>query len=134
MEIEHSDPVSAKIIQCIIRVHQTLGPGYREIVYKRSLLIELRKLPFDIQVEKEVFIFYEGVRVGRHVIDIIVDPRILIELKTVDALNKAHYAQVKSYLKATGLPFGLLVNFQRELADYRHVRSPHRRSNPPISI
>lgn len=109
------------IINCIIRVHQALGPGFLESVYRRALLIELKSKNLSTETEKEVIVYYEGQEVGRHRLDIIVESKVIIELKTVEALSKAHYAQVRSYLKATELSLALLVNFSREKADYRRV-------------
>jgi GxxExxY protein len=118
------DEITATIIHCVIRVHQVLGPGYSEGVYRRAMVIELRKQKLEIEVEKVVFIYYDNVKIGRHVIDIVVAKKVVLELKAVDALGKAHYAQVRSYLKSTGLKVGLLVNFDTERADYRRITSP----------
>ena len=91
------------IIQCIINVHKALGPGFLENVYQRALVIELRSANLAVEVEKEVLIFYRGQEVGRHRLDLVVENSVIRELKTVEDLSKAHYAQVRSYLKATGL-------------------------------
>jgi GxxExxY protein len=121
MGIEINDPITERVIACIIRVHQVLGPGFLEIVYRRALLVELRKQALPVETEKEIIIYYEGHEVGRHRLDLIVAGRIIIELKTVESLSKAHYAQVRSYLTATGLKLGLLVNFSLERADFRRI-------------
>ena len=109
------------IIGCIIRVHQTLGPGFLESVYRRALMIELRKNNLSAQTETTVFIHYEGEEVGQHRLDVLVEDKVIVELKTVENLSKAHYAQVRSYLKATGKEVAILVNFAKEKADYRRV-------------
>ena len=75
----------------------------------------------NVETEKEAVVYYEAEEVGRHRLDIVVGDRIIIELKTVEELSKAHYAQVRSYLKATGLKIGLLVNFAKEKADFRRI-------------
>jgi len=115
------DTLTEIIISCIIRVHQILGPGFLESVYRRALIIELKKKNLSIESEKEVIIYYEGQEVGCHRLDILVENSVIIELKCVDAISKAHYAQVRSYLKATRLPIALIVNFSREMADYRRI-------------
>jgi len=110
------------ILGCVIRVHQALGPGFVEKIYRRAVVIELQKHGLFVEVEKRVRICYDGQIVGMHVLDVVVEGQIILELKTVDALSKAHYAQVRSYLKATGLETGLLINFSGARADYRRVQ------------
>lgn len=117
------DELAETIIASIIKVHQILGPGFKESIYRNSLLIELRKNDLATQTEKEIVIFYEGQEVGRHRLDIVVQNKIIIELKTVEDLSKAHYAQVRSYLKATRLSVGILVNFAAEKADFRRIEN-----------
>ena len=123
IEIEYEkDKLTELIIQSIIRVHQILGPGFLESIYRKALMIELRKQGLNVETEKEAVVYYEAEEVGRHRLDIVVGDRIIIELKTVEELSKAHYAQVRSYLKATGLKIGLLVNFAKEKADFRRIK------------
>jgi GxxExxY protein len=113
--------LTEKIIECIIRVHQKMGPGFLESVYRRALLIDLKRSNIRAETEKEFVIHYEGVEVGLHRLDILVEGRIIVELKTVDELSRAHYAQVRSYLRATNLTLALLVNFAKERADFRRI-------------
>ena len=115
------DKLTETIIQSIIQVHQTLGPGFLESVYRRALLLELRRRNLGVETEKEVIVYYQDEEVGRHRLDLVVENKVIVELKTVDDLSNAHYAQVRSYLKATGLPIALLVNFAKEKADFRRV-------------
>src|SRR5918992_1426421 len=103
--------LTERVIECIIHVHQTLGPGFLESVYRRALLIELRKQHLVTEVEKEIVVYYDNYEVGRHRLDVLVEGQIILELKTVEALSKAHYAQVRSYLKATQLRIAFLINF-----------------------
>lgn len=121
MTSHQNDSLTDRIIYCIIRVHQKLGPGYVEAVYRRALIIELEKLSLAVEPEKEVSIFYEDQEVGKHRLDLVVEGKVILELKAVDALSKAHYSQVRSYLKATGLPLALLINFADDRADFRRV-------------
>jgi GxxExxY protein len=118
-----NEKFTERVIECIIHVHQTLGPGFLESVYRNALLIELRKQHFETESEKEVVVYYDGQEVGRHRLDILVEGSIIVELKTVEALSKAHYSQVRSYLKATGLELALLVNFSDSLADFRRIEA-----------
>jgi GxxExxY protein len=117
------DELSAMVINAIIKVHQTLGPGFKEGIYRRALVIELRKRSMVFETEKLIVIRYESEPVGRHRLDVVVESRIVLELKAVEALSRAHYAQLRSYLKATGIKQGLLVNFSTEKADFRRVES-----------
>lgn len=113
--------LTGEIIGCVIEVHQTLGPGFLENIYRRAMVCELRGRGLDVDVEREVVIYYKGIEVGRHRLDLLVERHVIVELKTVESLGTAHYAQVRSYLKATGLQTGLLVNFAAAPADYRRI-------------
>ena len=115
------DPLSHQVIEAILRVHHTLGPGFLEGIYQRALTIELTRRGLPVVPEHEVIVIDEGELVGRHRLDLVVGQRLIIELKTVDELNKAHYAQVRSYLRATGFPVALLVNFAKERVDFRRI-------------
>ena len=124
------DHLTDRIIYCVILVHQNLGPGFLEAVYRRALVIELNKHNLATEVEKEILIYYDGQKVGRHRLDLLIEGRVIVELKAVEALSKADYAQVRSYLKAAQLNLALLVNFSPERADFRRIETSH----PPISI
>jgi GxxExxY protein len=106
----HSE-LTGRIIGAAIAVHRELGPGKLESVYERALAIELRtqRMPFRTQVP--IPMVYRGESVGDFFADVIVDGKVLVELKAVDALRSVHRAQVLSYLRATGLELGLLINF-----------------------
>jgi len=115
------DALTYGIIEAVIKVHAVLGRGFVESVHHRALAIELRKRALAVEHEVEVEIEYDGHVVGRHRLDLVVDRRVIVELKTVEELGRPHYAQVRSYLRATGLPVALLVNFSKEKADYRRI-------------
>jgi len=117
----HDEELTGVVIQALIRVHQVLGPGFLESVYRQALVVELRRRGLTAETEKEVVINYEGVEVGRHRLDILVQESVIVELKVVEALGKVHYAQVHSYLKASGLKIAILVNFAGAKADFRRV-------------
>jgi GxxExxY protein len=106
----HSE-LTGRIIGAAIAVHRELGPGKLESVYERALAIELhaQRMPFRTQVP--IPMLYRGESVGDFFADLIVDRKVLVELKAVDALRSVHRAQVLSYLRATGLELGLLINF-----------------------
>jgi GxxExxY protein len=121
MKSHQNNRLTDRIIFCIIRVHQKLGPGYVEAVYRRALIIELERMNLVVEAEKEVTVFYEDQEVGKHRLDLVVENKVILELKAVEALSRAHYSQVRSYLKATGLPLALLINFAEDRADFRRV-------------
>lgn len=121
MEKRGEEELTEKIIGACINVHKALGPGFLEIIYLNALLIELRKLGLVCESEKEIRVLYEGVLVGLHKIDLLVESAIIVELKAVEDLNKKHYAQIRSYLSALHCPFGLLINFASYKLDVRRV-------------
>ncbi len=118
------DSLTETIIQCIIEVHRELGPGFLESVYRKALVIELQRNNLNVEEEKEIRIYYKEALVGTHRLDIVIENLVIIELKTVESLSKAHYAQIKSYLKASGCKIGLLVNLLNDKADFRRIEMP----------
>jgi GxxExxY protein len=116
-----ADELTARILYCVIRVHQILGPGFLENIYRRALVIELKRQNLYFECEKQITIYYEGQEVGIHRLDLVIENKVILELKTVESLSKAHYSQLRSYLKATGLKTGLLINFSSEKADIRRL-------------
>ena len=117
----HNDHLTQTIIECIIKVHRTLGPGFLESIYRKALFIELQKHKLCVEMEKEVVVYYDHQEVGRHRLDMMIQNRVVVELKTVEDLSRAHYAQLRSYMKATGRTVGILVNFSKEKADFRRL-------------
>ena len=115
------DALTDLIIKCIIKVHKTLGPGFLENIYRKALFIELRNNNLEVENEKEIKIFYDNEEIGIHRLDILVGNKVIVELKTVESLHKSHYAQIRSYLKATNLAIGILVNFAGDKADFRRI-------------
>ena len=105
------EELSSKVIEAAIAVHKTLGPGFIESIYQRAMEVALtnRGIPFERQ--KYVHIFFEGIDVGIQKLDLVAANEIILELKAVRAFEEVHFAQIRSYLKATGLHVGLLLNF-----------------------
>lgn len=115
------EELTDKIINACINVHKELGPGFLESIYHNALKIELERRNLVVESEKEVKVKYLGIEVGTHRIDLLVEGEIVVELKTVEDLNKKYYAQVRSYLKALDKEIGLLVNFADFTVDVRRV-------------
>lgn len=105
------EALSSEVIGACIAVHKDKGPGFVEFIYENCLKIELRKRGIKAEFQKEVEIFYEGELVGTHKLDVLINDELVVELKAVKALEDIHFAQVRSYLRATNLKHGLLINF-----------------------
>lgn len=105
------DELTYKIIGCAMKVHNTLGNGFQEVIYQRCLAIELDKNEINYEREKEMPIYYEGFDVGTRRADFIVEEKVMIELKAIIQLEDVHLAQGLNYLTAYNLEKGLLINF-----------------------
>ena len=103
--------LTSKIIECAFTVHNTLGFGFLENVYQNALMIELYKADLQAEKEKRIQIEYDGQVVGDYIADIVVEDKVILELKSVKEIHPAHEAQLVNYLKATGIEVGLLINF-----------------------
>ena len=123
--MKHQD-LTSKIIQCAYKVHNTLGFGFLEIIYQNALLIELLKAGLQAEKEKKIQVYYEAQLVGDYMADIIVENKVILELKSVKDLHPAHEAQVINYLKATGIEVGLLINFGQTVEIKRKILTPPR--------
>ena len=121
MPREGMDDLIYEVIGCMIEVHKELGPGFLESVYRRAIAIELREQGIPFESEKKIQLRYKDERIGIHRLDLLVENELVVELKTVETLHKKHYAQVRSYLKATHKPVGLLVNFAEFQLNTRRV-------------
>ncbi len=105
----------------VFEVNKVLGPGFLEKVYENALVEELRRRGIKVQSQAPIDVMYKGVRVGEFFADLLVEDKVIVELKTVDRLEKIHSAQPLNYLKATGIPVGLLVNFKRRKAEIKRI-------------
>ena len=103
-----------RVIGAAMAVHRHFGSGYLEEVYKNALMIELDELGIKAEKEVAIPVDYKGTRVGDYRADVIVDKRLILELKAVSALNASHEAQLVNYLTATNIEHGLLINFGSE--------------------
>ncbi len=115
------EELSKKIIGAAIEVHRQLGPGFLEYIYEEALKIEFSEHNLNYDSQKEIKIKYLGAEIGMHRLDLLVENRIIVELKTVKELADIHFAQLRSYLKATGLKTGLLFNFSRPTLEIKRI-------------
>jgi len=104
--------ISEKIIGCSIEVHKSLGPGLLESAYQECLFYELQKAGLHVEKQKPLPLIYKEVKLDAgYRLDLIVESKVIIEVKSIEALNDIHTAQVLTYLKVSGCKLGLLMNF-----------------------
>ena len=103
----------------IFEVNRILGPGFLEKVYENALLMELKARGIKAAAQYPIKVRYKDQIVGEYFADLLVEDQVIIELKTVDKIEKIHEAQLLNYLKATGIKVGLLVNFKSTKADIK---------------
>ena len=122
------EQLSSRVIEAAIAVHRELGPGFLESIYENAMKTALRHRGIVHESQKQVTVVFEGEEAGVHRLDLLVENEIVVELKAIKALEDLHFAQVRSYLKATGLHVGLLMNFnaptlivKRVVLDYKPV-------------
>ena len=115
------DPLTGLIIGCCFRVANELGPGFLEKVYENALACELRKAKVAVVQQQGIEVFFDGVNVGNYEADLLVEKRVLVEVKAVQALDSAHVAQCLNDMRGTGLVTCLLVNFGRAKVQVRRL-------------
>jgi len=123
------DPITYKIIGCAMKVHNTLGNGFQEVIYQRCLAIELKKAGLQFVREKEQAIFYDGIEVGSRRADFIVENKVVVELKALINLEDVHLAQAKNYVVAYDFPKGLLINFGSTSLQHKLLFNPKHDQN-----
>jgi GxxExxY protein len=104
-----------------MKVHNTLGNGFQEVIYQRCLAIELEKAGLKFAREIEQTVYYDGIDVGTRRADFIVEDKIVVEMKALINLEDVHLAQAKNYLAAYGFEKGLLINFGAISLQYKLV-------------
>lgn len=116
------DPLTAKIISACYKVHNELGPGFHEKTYLNALKIALKKAKLNYQTEKEFSVLFNEEKVGTFRVDMVIENKVIVELKAITGnLPKVFESQVISYLKASNLKVGLLVNFGNRRCGIRRL-------------
>ena len=105
----------------IFEVNRVLGPGFLEKVYENALLVELKERGIKAVAQHPIKVKYKDTVVGEYFADLLVEEQVIVELKTVEKIEKIHEAQILNYLKATGIKIGLLVNFKNKKADIKRL-------------
>jgi GxxExxY protein len=123
--------LTGKIIGCAMKVHSTLGPGFLESVYKKALAHELRKAGLKVECEKPITVLYDSVPVGDFSADLLVEDRVMLELKANQALAPANEVQLVNYLTATGIELGLLLNFGAARLEFKRKTRTYRPKHSP---
>ena len=126
MHAEHADSdrlneLSGRVIGCAFTVLNTLGAGFLEKVYENALALELRAAGLAVVQQCSARVYYNDMVVGEYFADLLVEDVLLVELKTVKALDDTHRMQCTNYLKATGLRLCLLLNFGRMRLEIKRV-------------
>ncbi|MBB6430315.1 GxxExxY protein [Algisphaera agarilytica] len=116
-----TDALTHSIIGCAFRVANELGSGFLEKVYENALRIELEAAGHEVKQQTPLVVRYHGETVGEYVADLLVDGQVLIELKSVQSISPAHYAQCKNYLAATELDVCLLLNFGPTKLEHKRI-------------
>jgi GxxExxY protein len=113
------EEVFKKVLDCSFKVHSALGPGLLESSYEECLYYELKQLGLTVIKQKPLPLIYEEVKLDiGYWIDLLVENKIIVEIKSIDAFNEVHFAQILTYLKLFGCKLGLLINFNvRHLKD-----------------
>jgi GxxExxY protein len=121
------DELTYAIIGSAMKVHNTLGNGFQEVIYQRCLAIEFEKSGLNFAREANQTVYYDGIEVGTRRADFIVEDKIVVELKAVINLEDVHLAQAKNYLAAYGFEKGLLINFGTTSLQYKLIFNTNKR-------
>lgn len=126
--------ITYKINGCAMKVHNTLGNGFQEVIYQRCLALELEKAGLGFERESEQTIFYEGIQVGTRRADFIVENEVVVELKAIIKLEHVHLAQAKNYVVAYDKTIGLLINFGAQSLEFKKIyNAKYNPVNPKIN-
>ena len=118
------EELTSKILEACFEVANELGSGFLEPVYEKALAIALREKGLSVESQASVKVFFRAQEIGEYFADLLVEGKVIVELKAVKVLTPEHSAQVIHYLKATGIEVGLLVNFGTPRIEYKRLFRP----------
>ncbi|HEV3271809.1 MAG TPA: GxxExxY protein [Candidatus Methylacidiphilales bacterium] len=128
------DLLAQQIVGLAMKVHRTLGCGFVETVYRNALVIELRKANISFKCHPILSVMYEGTEVGVFQADIIIEKKLIVELKAVETLTSAHAAQLINYLAVTKIEEGLLINFGATSMEFRTKTLHYQKKQEPPNL
>ncbi|MEA3431216.1 MAG: GxxExxY protein [candidate division WOR-3 bacterium] len=120
-EVYKYSDITEKIIKASYEVHNNLDYGFLEKVYENLLAIELRNIELNVEQQKPIKVLYKGELVGDYVADLMVEDKVIVEIKSVSKLEQVHEVQLVNYLKATEKEVGLLINFGKSVEVKRKI-------------
>lgn len=132
MEYLHSD-ITEKIIGAFYNVYNELGFGFLEKVYENAMVVELRTMGLKVTKQQNIKVTYKNIEVGDYYADLLVEDRVIIELKAAEALAPEHELQLINYLKATDIEVGLLLNFGKKPQRIRKIFTNNNKQSAKIS-
>ena len=121
MERNELDKLTERIIGIAIEIHSRLGPGFIEKIYEKAMAYELRKNDIKFNEQAEISVKYKTVELGQQRVDLLVENKVIVELKCVSELSDIHFAQMLSYLKTTDKRVGLILNFAENRLKIKRV-------------
>ena len=122
-----NNELTSLILKTYYEIYNELGYGFLEKVYQNALLIELKNNGFDVESQKQIKVYYKNVEVGEYYADLIVNDKLILELKATEAITEAHEFQLLNYLKSTNIEVGLLLNFGKKPEFCRKVFQNYRK-------
>jgi GxxExxY protein len=123
-QLERINQITEKVIGAAFKVANALGIGFLEKVYENALAHELRKSGLQVEQQRPVDVYYDGIEVGVYIADLVVEGTVPVELKAAKALDAAHHAQCINHLRASGFRIGLLINFGTPKIEIKRLANP----------
>ncbi len=127
--IHKHEELTGQVIEIFYNVYSELGCGFLENVYARAMVIELERAGLNVEAEKAIPVYFRGQEVGEYFADIVVEGKVILELKAAKILGPEHTAQILNYLKATEIEVGLLLNFGPQPKLKRYTYDNHRKGH-----
>jgi GxxExxY protein len=119
--------LTGSILKLFYEVYNELGYGFLEKVYQNALYNELKNNGFDVESQKQIKVYYKNIEVGEYYADLIVNDKVILELKATETITEAHEFQLLNYLKSTNIEVGLLLNFGKKPEFCRKVFQNYRK-------